>query len=86
MKDWAGTSSSTTQDADLVFAIRYNVGFSTINVSVTTPYGISLWGFRMDFGPALRQKTRDANFSEAIAKLVGNIKLLVELNTLPSQH
>ena len=69
------------KDADLVFTIRYNVGFSTINCTVTDLHGISLWGFRMDIGIAYKQKTRDANFSEAIVKLVANIKQLVELNT-----
>ena len=68
------------KDADLVFAIRYNVAFSTVNCTVTDLHGISLWGFRMDIGAGVRQRTRDANFSEAIVKLVNNIRLLVEPN------
>ena len=69
------------KDADVVYSIRYNVGFSTVNCTVTNPSGISLWGFRMDIGSGVRQRTRDANFSDAIVKLVANIKLLVEQNT-----
>ncbi len=73
------------KDADVVYSIRYNVGFSTVNCTVTNTQGISLWGFRMDIGSGVRQRTRDANFSEAIVKLMANIKLLVELNTPPAQ-
>ena len=69
------------KDADLVYAIHLNPAFGTVNVIVTSPNGVSLWGFRVPFAAMGRQKTIDKNYSDAITQVMGYIKLLVEQNT-----
>ncbi len=69
------------KDADLVYTVHLNPALSTLNVSVTSPYDISLWGFRVEFNGVAKQKVKDKNYSDAIAQLMGYLKLLVEQNT-----
>ncbi len=82
MKNWGRYELVTDpKNADLVYTIHLNPALESLNVSVTSPSGISLWGFRVKFLTPGNQKKDDKVYSDAIAQLMGYIKLLVEQNT-----
>jgi hypothetical protein len=70
------------KDADLIFGIRFvyapglagpqiRLGISDVKTRT------SLWGFVEQVDPALLKKHRDADFSEAVDRVMGDVKTLV---------
>jgi len=68
------------KDADVVFAVRF-VGsealYPQIRLGITSPQGISLWGFVEAVDPAIFKRHRDASFSNTVKLLVADVQTLV---------
>ena len=83
MKRWGRYELVTDpKDADLVFAIRFVDPPNTpaqIRLGIVDAHSrISLWGFVEQVDPAVRKKTRDAQFSDTVTELVSDVKLLID--------
>ncbi len=73
------------KEADVVLAIRFvdtpGLANPQIRLGIMDARGrIALWGFAEEINGAFRKKNRDAAFSNAITRVVSDLKLLVQSN------
>ena len=83
MKQWGHYELvSDPKDADLVFAIRFVNPpgvLPQIRLGVVDGHGhVSLWGFVEQVDVAFHKRNRDADFTDAVTRLVTDVKNLVE--------
>ena len=89
MKAWGRYELvSDPKQADVIFAVRFVAPpevLPQIRVGILDPGGrVSLWGFVEQVDRAVRKKNRDAQFTDTVAQLMTDIKLLVEPNGTPA--
>jgi hypothetical protein len=76
---------SDPKDADVIFSIRFvespGMAYPQIRLGISSSGGrVSLWGFTEEINGAIRKKNRDAAFTETIAQIIDDVKLLIGLN------
>jgi hypothetical protein len=77
MKQWGHYEVvSDPSDADMVFAIRFT---GVLHLTLYDARGrISLWGFVEQVDPAFFKKHRDNQFSQSVARLIDDLKTLLD--------